>query len=358
VGHLDDRSLWPRDVTVIVTTLVFWWRGLELAQRPLDVDSVGYHFRAGVLVMAVSVALVSFMLSWHPTPLVFIYFFVGLVAVALARAEEASNWRMAIPFPFSLGWLLSIMAAAGVVIAAALGLIALFTGEDLLQTLALLGPVWRVLSVALIVILTLVFRLLYPIIAYLVSRAYDAFEGLGLEAPELLSTEELLNLEQQAEQVSPFEPYNKLLLVLAVAGVVLVVALMFGRMARARRRLGEVDSDSVLGEGGGLGLIGRLQEGFEALAGRLNVFGRWRTAASIRRIYAQMVTTAARRGYPRLPSETPYEHVATLLQSWPGMEGPIRLITEAYVKTHYGEIPETAAEFEAIRRAWEQLQTT
>jgi hypothetical protein len=307
-------------------------------------------------VMAVSVALVSFMLDWNPAPLVFIYFFVGLVAVALARAEEASGWRMAIPFPFSLGWLLSIMAAAGLVITLALGLIAIFTGEDIVQTLALLGPVWRILSLALIFVLTLVFRLLYPVIAFLIARAYEAMEGLGLEAPQLFSAEDLLDLEQQVERTSPFAPYNKILLVLAVAGAILLVALMFGRMARARRQLGHVDSDSVLGENGRPGLGARLQEGLEALAGRLILFNRWRAAASIRRIYAQMVAAAARRGYPRLPSETPYEHIANLVESWPEMDVPIRLITEAYVKTHYGEVPETAAEFEAIRRAWEQLQ--
>jgi hypothetical protein len=350
-GHLGDRALWPQDVTVIITTLVFWWRGLEMAQRPLDVDSVGYHFRAGVLVMAVSVALVSFTLSWHPAPLVFVYFFVGL-----ARAEEASGWRMAIPFPFGLGWLLSIMGAAGLVIGVALGLIAVFTGEDIIQTLALLGPVWRVLSLALIFLLTLIFRLVYPIVAYIVARAYKAMEGLGFEVPELFSAQDLLEMEQQVENTSRFAPYNKALLVLAVAFAILMVALMFGRMMRARRQLGEVDADSVLGKIGGQSLVARLQEGLEALAGRLNLFGRWRTAASIRRIYAQMIATAGRRGYPRLPSETPYEHVGTLLESWPGMDTPIRLITEAYVKTHYGEVPETAAEFEAIRSAWEQLQ--
>jgi hypothetical protein len=357
VGHLGDRSLWPRDVTVIITALVFWWRGLELAQRPIDVDSVGYHFRAGVLVMAVSVALVSFMLNWNPAPLVFVYFFVGLVAVALARAEEASGWRMAIPFPFSLGWLLSIMAAAGLVIVLALGLIAVFSGEDILQTLALLGPVWHALSLALIFVLTLIFRLLYPVIAFVIARAMSAMEGLGVQAPKLFSAEDLLDLEQQVERTSPFAPYNKILLVLAVVGAILIVALMFGRMAKARRQLGEVDTNSVLGENGGPGLGARLQKGLEALAGRLNLFSRWRAAASIRRIYAQMVAAAARRGYPRLPSETPYEHVTNLLQSWPGMDAPIRLITEAYVKTHYGEVPETPAEFEAIRSAWEQLQT-
>jgi hypothetical protein len=356
VDHLNDRSLWPRDVTVIITTLMFWWRGLELAKRPLDVDSVGYHFRAGVLMMAVSVALVAFMLSWNPTPLVFVYFFVGPVAVALARVEEASGWRMAIPFPFGLGWLLSIMAAAGLVVGIALGLIGLFSGEDILQTLALLGPVWRILAMVLIALLTLVFQLLYPIIAYLLARVSKAAEGLGLQAPQLFSAEDLFGLEQQAERASPFAPYHKVLLVLAIAAAILLVALMFGRMVRARRQLGEVDSESVWGKNGSLRRGTRLREGLQALAGRLNLLNRWRTAASIRRIYAQMVARAAQRGYPRLPSATPYEHVITLLEVWPEMETPIRLITEAYVKTHYGEVPETAAEFETIRSAWLQLR--
>jgi len=356
VDHLGDRALWPRDVTVIITTLIFWWRGLELAKRSLDVDSVGYHFRAGVLVMAVSVTLVSILLSWHPAPLVFIYFFVGLIAVALARVEETSGSRMAIPFPFGLGWLLSIMAAAGLVIGMALGLIAILTGENVLQTLALLGPIWQVLTLVLIVLLILIFQLLYPIMAYLLARVGHEAEELELQIPELFSPEGLFGLEQQAEGTSPLAPYHQILLALAIAGAILLVALMFGRMAKARRKLGPVETDSVRGQNGGLGLGSRLQEGLQALAGRLNLLNRWRTAASIRRIYAQMVATAAQRGYPRLPSETPYEHVGTLLEAWPQMETPIRLITEAYVQTHYGEVPETEAELEAIRSAWLKLR--
>jgi hypothetical protein len=358
VAHLDDRSLWPRDVAVILTTLLFWWRGLSLAQKSLDVESVGLHFRAGVLVMAVSVALASSLSDWDPVPLVFAYFFVSLLAVALARVEEASNWRMAIPFPFSLGWLLAIVAAAGLAIAIALGLISLFSGEDILQTLALLGPIWRGLSLALVFVLSLLFRLLYPIVDFLISRIMGFREGLGFETPQLFSAEELLRLEQQAEAVSPFAPYHKALLVLAIASAILTVALMFRRMTAARRRLGAVDAEFVLGHDGGQGLGARLQEGLNALAGRLDRFGRWRTAASIRRIYAQMVAAAARQGYPRPPSETPYEHVAVLLNAWPGMGAQIRVITEAYVKSHYGEIPETEAEFEVIRHAWDELQAS
>jgi hypothetical protein len=252
--------------------------------------------------------------------------------------------------------LLSIVAAAGLVIAIALGLISLFSGEDILQTLALLGPVWRGLSLALIVVLSLIFRLLYPIVDFLMARITGSGEGLGFEIPQLFSAEELLRLEQQAEGGSPFAPYHKALLVLAIAGAILMVALMFRRMTAARRQLGTVDAEFVLGQNRGRGLGARLQEGLDALAGQLALFGRWRTAASIRRIYAQMLAEAAREGYPRLASETPYEHVAVLLNAWPGMGVQIQVITEAYVKVHYGEIPETAADFEVIRRAWDELQ--
>jgi hypothetical protein len=82
----------------------------------------------------------------------------------------------------------------------------------------------------------------------------------------------------------------------------------------------------------------------------------WRTAVSIRRIYKQMMELAELNGYPKLHTETPYEYLPTLAQAWPQNQPDTRLITNAYVKVRYGEIPETAADLDDIRQAWRRLQ--
>jgi hypothetical protein len=81
-----------------------------------------------------------------------------------------------------------------------------------------------------------------------------------------------------------------------------------------------------------------------------------RSIASVRKLYASMVDLAAEAGHPRRQAETPYEYRRTLGQAFPGGEEAIEAITEAYVRTHYGQVPDTQTEMEQLVRYWQQLQ--
>lgn len=63
-------------------------------------------------------------------------------------------------------------------------------------------------------------------------------------------------------------------------------------------------------------------------------------------------------GYPRLEAETPYEYLTSLARVWPQAATETQLITQAYVRVRYGEIPETRAELEQILAAWRTLLNT
>jgi hypothetical protein len=88
---------------------------------------------------------------------------------------------------------------------------------------------------------------------------------------------------------------------------------------------------------------------------RFGRWRRWRAAATVRHLYHAMCIEAAERGFPRAPSETPFEYLATLDEAWPVAGGEVRLITGAYVRVRYGEVPESAEELEEIRGAWRRL---
>ncbi len=68
-----------------------------------------------------------------------------------------------------------------------------------------------------------------------------------------------------------------------------------------------------------------------------------------------MCQSAASQGYARLSTETPYEYLVSLSQVWPDNPRETGLITEAYVKVRYGEIPETKDELDEILAAWKLL---
>src|SRR5690606_25713275 len=93
--------------------------------------------------------------------------------------------------------------------------------------------------------------------------------------------------------------------------------------------------------------------------GLLDRARRWRqmwNAASIRRIYENMLYLATVNGYPRGAVETPNEYIKTLDEAWPERHDEIVRITRAYIQVRYGEVPETRQELDDIRDAWNRLR--
>jgi hypothetical protein len=101
------------------------------------------------------------------------------------------------------------------------------------------------------------------------------------------------------------------------------------------------------------GLLGRLEQ----IVAMASQFGRHRRSiASIRKIYASMVDLATEAGYPRHTAQTPYEYCNTLYDVFPDGGEAVDGITEAYVRTHYGQVPDTPEKMQRIVQYWERLQ--
>jgi hypothetical protein len=104
----------------------------------------------------------------------------------------------------------------------------------------------------------------------------------------------------------------------------------------------------------------RLDDLGRSLRGRagLGPGQRWLAAAKIRRIYARMMDMANKLGVPRPPASTPLEFQPILEEMLPDAKEDVGLITAAYLRVRYGEIPETNEEIEQVENAWEQVRTT
>jgi hypothetical protein len=79
-------------------------------------------------------------------------------------------------------------------------------------------------------------------------------------------------------------------------------------------------------------------------------------AISVRNIYANMGRLARKRGYPRHKARTPYEYLPDLRIAFPEAGAEAQLITEAYVAVHYGELPTSRDQMDALRAAYERLK--
>lgn len=364
-----EGGLWVRDFSVFVLIVLMWMRGIRLATRSFDVQRVGLRLRVGGLIFAPIAVWFGYQRAlWDVTPFLLLFFLAGLTAIALIRAEEVERYRSGRSASLSPRWL-SAVFAAGLLIVFVAGALAIITsGEPAVAVVGWLAPLWTALEFTMAVALTtfaylsipvlaileplfqlLIFilsSLLGPVLSQLTQLAPIETPGAAEEVNSLL--EELMSTE------GGIGTGGRLIILLLMLALVLVVALVLNRLyqqATLAAREGEVVAGS---ERESADEAGRGRQ----LLQRLGFLRRWRMAASIRRIYQQMLRAAAASGYPRAESETPYEYLMTLAKVWPEHRRDSQLITEAYVKVRYGEVPETREELDVIRRAWQRLEET
>ena len=65
---------------------------------------------------------------------------------------------------------------------------------------------------------------------------------------------------------------------------------------------------------------------------------------------------AGKRGFGRKPAQTPNDYAPFLSQAYPGVDADLRIITDAYIAAHYGEVPDTDEGLNTIRQAWERVR--
>lgn len=358
------QDLFGPEMLVFLLTAFLWWRGLVLAQRRLDSSSVAFRFRLGVLILTLTTGIGGSVVTWPYQHIVFLFFFVSLLGIALARADEIGQQYGGREAPFGLSWMLSLIIVSSLVLAAAAGLTAVLTGRALGRVLL---PVLHILQVLVFVLVYalawLAQFILQPLIVLL--QRYDIGRALADVFDEISLPDYLSDAGEPSEP--PFTPDQMEIIrlaaaVLAALVVLLLVAVSLSRLRAKSRGSAEGARESVWN---GLplrptfdGLLRRSRRGLkrvgEALAGSrvADLFA----AQTIRRTYANMAALAARRGHPRRVDETPYDYLETLRAAFPDHQTDAALITERYVLVHYGELPERGEDLARVRAAWSRMQ--
>jgi hypothetical protein len=355
--------LWARDISVFVITIVAWWRGIRLAGRTPDINNAGLRLRLGGLILApLIIWLVSRYITINIVPFILLFFLAGLTTVALVRAEQIEQEQQGTASTLNARWFSIVSGAALLIVVAGGSIAAIIGGESLFVILGWFSPVWRAIQFGALVSGAVLLKLASPALGLfgaLIQFLAGILAGLLGRVSEALRESGLLEFNELSEFVTPAVTEEatttgaagKFIVVFLMLLTVLVVSLALARAyrqatfaaresSRSRTEQSDLTDDP--------GFARRLLE-------RLGILRQWRTAASIRRIYKQMCQTAASNGFPRLEAETPYEYLPTLASVWPDHTGESRLITEAFVRVRYGEIPESETELNEIRQAWARL---
>ncbi len=380
------NSVWLRDVLLFGTIVLVWARGLQLAKREYGINRAGLRLRVGGLILAPLVIwLASTNLLWDSSPYILLFFLAGLTAVALIRAEEIEKDQRGQAVALNPRWLTAVLLASLLTILTAGTLAIIISGESANSVVGWLAPVWNGLRLTgAVALITLIFLLvpfleLVDLFSNLLNGILTAigpwFQAQWAYLGKILGKffiAQRVPLEQLQSQggSNPLETrfifddieglgfqlsrnVQIIILLLAVA-FILLVALLVSRLYRGTKMAAQhgsfvhSDGDDDLEEEGLL----------QRLLGRLGLLRDWQTAVSIRRIYRKMLRAADANGYPRLEAETPYEFLRTLAKAWPHNRQETQLITTAYVKIRYGELPETEQELQDIKNAWRTLEQT
>lgn len=364
MAHAAAR--FPQGLLTTGMVLVLWWRAVSLAQRHVTLANTSFAFRLGVLFLIVGVGAMSLYNPLAAPPLVVAYFFYSLLAISLARVEELASEGGAVGSAFSGRWSAILTVATGMLVALGVVVGRLYSLEGLRTLLRWLAPLWRVLGNLFYLLLTWVARLLEPLMVWMIEmlrRMIGAVSTEPLVTP--LGTPSFAQpppgpvsaARQLAGEALQYGCLGGLLLL----ALVLILLLLPGR--RTPRPQVEETRESLWP---GHSLLERVADAARKGAERLRELGELvgqygvgRTlfaALTVRRLYALMCEEGARRGFPRDPSQTPYEYLADLRLAFPGCEGEARVITEAYVQVHYGETPASPDQWEQVQSSWRSMQ--
>lgn len=382
----QGNNLWLQDVIVFGTIVLVWARGLQLVKREYSINRAGLRLRVGGLILAPMVVwLANTRLLWDSSPYILLFFLAGLTAVALIRAEEIEKDQRGQVLALDPRWLTAVLLASLLTIFMAGTVAIIISGESANSIIGWLAPVWNGMRITGTVAFTTLFFLMVPILELVdvltnfignilsvispwISVRWAYFGKvvgkffldrrvpmlpLGTDSGDVSVDNRFIfdEIEGLGFQVSR---NVQIILVLLAVALILLVALLVSRLYRqttmATRLSGRIlaHDDDDLEEGNLL----------QRLLGRLGLLRDWQTAVSIRRIYRKMLRAADASGYPRLDTETPYEFLKTLTKAWPDNRQEAQLITTAYVRIRYGELPETEQEIQAIKSAWRTLERT
>lgn len=356
----------PDEFLVIIIVLVIFWRGLSLASKFIDPVSVRRNFYLGLIMFVSFIFINTIVTGETPGVMLYVFFVSALIALGSARIFTITQLRGGARNPFDLRWFLGIITTALLIVGIA-GLVAWLFGErtSLLSGIGtfLMGA-FGILMLLLISPLIFLMERLSPAMPG-VSAAFDnviaALEDLSNTfrgiANNLFGMFDVPSLAERMQQLKPFMLWG------FVAAVAVIIVFSISRWLFNERAGRRDDLESVIEPGDIPRMLRqvfqeRLDDLLNAFRSRSGILNgrRWLAAAKIRRIYAQLMELSARLDEPRPPSHTPIEHLPVLEGLFPQGKEDVEIITEAYLKVRYGELPESIEEVNTVEAAWQHLK--
>lgn len=339
----------------LLITLLLAWRGISIAKDLVDPFDVYGSFQVG-LFMILLYGLGNVIMQWTSPIESFVqlygFLFCTLIAMAFARIASLSEYRGGRMPAFGSRWTVGIILAALVVVGVAVllawilhGQVGTILARIYLIIIAALSAIFVfILSPLLLLLIEVVPKILAWIAAALekISAPIQQFlKGLGGGSSSQPSSW-IVRLVNRTESI-----YLGLLLLLVI--LIVIISITWKNRVHRLQMENETSSENH-------SLTHGLRDFFRQLsANRIWRAGRWLAAARIRRIYAQLMRLCEQLESPRPQAVTPLEFIPNLEKIFPNNSNEVTLLTQAYIRVRYGELPESQAEIQQVLAAWDAV---
>lgn len=355
------RGIQPA-LVVFVYNLFLWWRVSVATGQELGFHGVGVSFRLGMLLAIFGGATLSLFGGQTASAILylFLFFAFGLTASALSRMDDKA-WLADNSTGSLLPWgrFLQLLASVGLTLIVAAAFTALITPNAfgiyrraLAPVFNLFAPLWQALVALLIWLLIPVGRAMEWLVMYLRGIIGEPVPMENIPTPQPPQDTTLVT-----DLVSR---YDTLRWGLVIAGILLALFLIWIFFVRTSARTRQDEAEEELPPDALVEESAADKRGLRKWFGLLRRYGVGRSllaAISVQNLYANLTRLASRRGFPRPAATPPDRYLPILERAFPGSEPQLERLTSAYMRVHYGEVPATSEELQALRADYESVRT-
>ncbi|MCJ7626575.1 MAG: DUF4129 domain-containing protein [Anaerolineaceae bacterium] len=339
---------------IILFILLLGIRGIATARKQMTARDTLDGFRINLLLFIIYAAIFGRQMPQIALASFFSFLFFALIALSLARIADISGSHGGKIPALGKQWTMGIFGITAGIILISILMVLIFNFEvaDFLASgLVLLVQIF---SGILILLAT---PILYVVLA-IVQFIYDL---MGLRVLEDLENVQIntgaVLIEQFDDQISRgTDLAPRTILMAGVFLILVIIALVLLRRSNRRRMYRGEDGIYEITEKtpitNPLKNLFRNILRFRQRTSARSIFA----AARVRRIYAQLMDQCKRLGKPRPRSQTPFEFLPKMESLYPENMDDLTLITEAYVKVRYGQLPETSKDIDDVLAAWERVK--
>jgi hypothetical protein len=339
---------------LLITTLLAW-RGVAMARRPIDLLVTTASFQFGLILLLFFGMGFAWLNPVQAALTLYLFLFFALITMTVTRMVTLSDVRGGRLPPLTSSWMTGIAFTALAIVGLSI-LAGWMAGGEVAEMAARIYLIIIAIGTAItLVILSPVFIFIFWLIPRIQAWLQERFGGEGMDY-FMQSMNAMSAWQKSAEQwvgniFSVSKPF-----IVGLGFLVIIGLILFGlRWKPWKRSQHEAENTAALKLPLNLQLpVANLLRRFNRLPQARRILA----AARVRQIYAEMMDLCARLDTPRPRAATPLEFLPKLDEIFAEQSASTVLITQAYLRVRYGELPETLQEIESVEEAWQKIKTT